>query len=207
MDQVNTEILDAETANWTENPEAKHRAQLIFEAISRTVTFNNSMDVLDYGCGAGYLTLLLAPLVKTVTGVDSSSAVIQMLQHRTKQLHIKNVKTVNTDFQENTFAKLGSFDLAVSVMTLHHINNPEMFADTLFKQIKDEGHIVLADLDREDGSFHGNMPGVYHSGFGKEKFERLLLDTGFEKIQVETVYSINKNDKTYPVLMATGKKP
>lgn len=55
------------------------------------------------------------------------------------------------------------FDGIISAMALHHIKDTQHLLRTFTSHLHPGGFIALADLDREDGSFHthGNE-GVFH---------------------------------------------
>ncbi|EID4795874.1 class I SAM-dependent methyltransferase [Campylobacter lari] len=56
-------------------------------------------SVVDIGCGSGVWTLHLAQKAKSVLGVDSSSAMLEILQEDAKTHAISNIKTLNLDFE------------------------------------------------------------------------------------------------------------
>ena len=49
-------------------------------AIMSEVQLNGDMDVLDFGCGTGLVTLQLQPRVRTITGADTSHAMLDVLK-------------------------------------------------------------------------------------------------------------------------------
>ena len=99
------------------------------------------------------------------------------------------------------------YDLIVSSMTLHHIGDPKRLFEKLFKSLKRGGYIAIADLKKEDGTFHIDNEGVYHFGFHKDELESFLREAGFEVVEISVVNVIRKNGREYPVLLAIGRKP
>ena len=81
---MNTEKrdFDKEAASWDENPARVKVVKDIFEAIVRQVTITSDMDVLDFGCGTGLLSLQLQPFVRSVTGMDSSQGMLDVLKQK-----------------------------------------------------------------------------------------------------------------------------
>ncbi|MBP1708041.1 MAG: Methyltransferase type 11, partial [Chloroflexi bacterium] len=65
--------FDKDAANWDDNAGRVKMANNIANAILDAVRLRPDMEVLDFGCGTGLLTLRLQPLVKSIHGVDSSS--------------------------------------------------------------------------------------------------------------------------------------
>jgi cyclopropane fatty-acyl-phospholipid synthase-like methyltransferase len=61
--------FDAEAASWDRNPGRVKVAYDIAEAISDEKILTPDMDILEFGCGTGLLTVLLSPRVHSVTCV------------------------------------------------------------------------------------------------------------------------------------------
>ncbi|MCV3376841.1 class I SAM-dependent methyltransferase [Campylobacter sp. IFREMER_LSEM_CL2194] len=74
-------------------------------------------SVVDIGCGSGVWTLHLAQKAKSVLGVDSSSAMLEILQEDVKTHAISNVKTLNLDFENFYKNNNTKFDLAFLSMS------------------------------------------------------------------------------------------
>ena len=51
----------------------------VARAVIGTVQAGPAMDVLDFGCRTGLLTLALQPHVRTITAVDSSQGMLDVL--------------------------------------------------------------------------------------------------------------------------------
>ena len=64
---------------------------------------STNSKVLELCCGNGELTLSLAKRVKTITAVDFSHPLINTLNERLDEEHIKNVKTVISDVNKINF--------------------------------------------------------------------------------------------------------
>ena len=109
---------------WDQNPVPVKIAQGVGEAMLRELNLRPDMEVLDFGCGTGLVTLSLQPRVGTITGADSSQAMIGILQEKIKHLGVTNVRTQLVDFEKGGRVE-GIFDLIVSSMTLHHVADTE----------------------------------------------------------------------------------
>jgi len=59
-------------ATWDENPGRVKLARDIADSMIKNLTITSDMNVMDFGCGTGLLTVQLQPLVRSITGVDSS---------------------------------------------------------------------------------------------------------------------------------------
>jgi SAM-dependent methyltransferase len=76
--------------------------------------------VLSLGCGIGDTELLLAPHVRSVTGIDLSPAAIRQARADATEQGISNAH-----FEEGTSVK-GRFDAIVAIFFLHHLPDPEL---------------------------------------------------------------------------------
>lgn len=74
-------------------------------------------SVVDIGCGSGVWTLHLAQKAKSVLGVDSSSAMLEILQEDAKTHAISNIKILNLDFENFYKNNNAKFDLAFLSMS------------------------------------------------------------------------------------------
>jgi SAM-dependent methyltransferase len=92
-------------------------------------------------------------------------------------------------------------------MTLHHV--PDTAA--LFKEwrtlLLPGGRVCFADLDEEDGSFHGDNTGVFHKGFGRGHLKGLLAGAGFSDIRDVTAATVKReNGREFPVFLIIARR-
>lgn len=78
-------------------------------------------SVLDLGCGEGSITLPLAQKVKSVTGVDSSPKMLELLNQRAHERGIGNVKTILKPLEDITYEEVGSHDVVLASRSLNGI--------------------------------------------------------------------------------------
>ena len=202
--------FDKEAAQWDANPGRVKLANEVADAIIREAAPARDMDVLDFGCGTGLVTLRLQPLVRTILGADSSQGMLGVLEGKIRTQGIENARTRFVDFEKGDRIE-GRFHLLVSSMTLHHV--PDTAG--LFKQwhalLLPGGLICFADLDAEDGSFHGDNTGVFHQGFDRDYLNKLLLAAGFHDVRSTTATIMTrdvegKGGKKFPVFLIVAKK-
>ena len=157
----NRKDFDKEAAQWDSNPGRVKLACDVGAAIIATIPLTRDMAVIDFGCGTGLLTLKLQPLVKSITGVDNSLGMLAMLKKKIAEQGLGNVLTQHVDFEKGQRVA-GQYDLIVSSMVLHHIPDTlELFKEWL-NLLSPNGQVCFADLDTEDGAFHGENTGVHH---------------------------------------------
>ena len=200
--------FDQEAAQWDDQPRRVKMTEEIFSAIKANAPLNTSMDVMDFGCGTGLVSFLISSSVKSVTGVDSSKGMLEVLNQKISKNHIQNIKTLfNEDFKTLT----GKFDLIVSSMTLHHIENIPSILKKFFGLLKPNGYLCIADLDFEGGKFHTDNTGVFHFGFEKTDLEKDFRDVGFENVISTDAAQVTKPNidgemQTFSIFLIAGQK-
>jgi len=200
--------FDVVAAEWDSNPARVALARAVIDSICCTVKLRSNMNVLDFGAGTGLVTLGLQPYVRNITAVDASDKMLQMLDEKLNALQLKNVQTLHCDIT-STALPVAEFDVIVSSMVLHHIQDVPQILRRLRPSIRSGGTIALADLESEDGTFHADATGVYHHGFDRNEVCRWLQDAGFVDVSAKEAYrmirsSPNGETRQYPVVLVTG---
>lgn len=116
------------------------RAAELAEAVREFVGPNGGERALDVGTGAGALALALAPLVREVVGLDPVPELLDLARERS----LPNVEFVEGDGTALPFAD-GSFDLAGTHRTLHHIARPDQVVAELARVTRPGGHVLVVD--------------------------------------------------------------
>jgi 2-polyprenyl-3-methyl-5-hydroxy-6-metoxy-1,4-benzoquinol methylase len=202
--------FDSAAYTWDENPARVKLAQDVARAIRDTVELTPDMDVLDFGCGTGLLTLALQPYVRNITGVDSSPGMLEVIQKKISASGLTNVRTALFD-PDNAGSLTGMYDLVVSSMTFHHIPEIPDLLTLLNSHIRPGGHLAVADLDRDGGRFHDSNEGVHHFGFDRAILKKTMETAGFSKIRNRTAAIIHKSspvcqDRSFTVFLMTAGK-
>jgi len=101
------------------------------------------------------------------------------------------------------------FDVVCSLLALHHVPDTAGLLRTLHGMILPGGALCIADLDAEDGSFHGAGVDV-HRGFERATLRSLIEAAGFADARFQTACEIEKppgSGRRYPVFLATAWRP
>ncbi len=195
-------------SRWDSHPTRLKIAQDVSDAILRMVELTPQMDVLDYGCGTGLIALRLQPQVRSVCGADSSPAMIAVLEDKIATLKPGNVSTQLVDLEHGAHAA-GSYDLIVSSMVTHHIPDTAALLREWKRLLRPHGQIAFADLDSEDGAFHGDNTGVFHLGFDRAALRQLLLAEGYSDVRDATATVVNKEvagkAREFPIFLITAR--
>jgi ubiquinone/menaquinone biosynthesis C-methylase UbiE len=181
--------FDKEAAAWDEQPGRIKLAGEIAAAIEERVQLSIAMNVLDFGCGTGLLTLRLAPLVGSITGVDSSKGMIEVLRAKIAGQNAENVSALFMDLDAgDTLTR--SYDMIVSSMTFHHVEKIAPLLEQFQRCLVPGGHLCIADLDLDQGEFHKDGKGVFHSGFDRKALGRDLEQAGFLNVMCATAAEV-----------------
>jgi ubiquinone/menaquinone biosynthesis C-methylase UbiE len=183
--------FDKVAATWDQNPARLKLADDVARAISQELRLTPDMDVMDFGCGTGLLTMRLQPKVRSITGVDSSEGMLAVLRKKLEQGDLTNVRTACLDLDKGQ-ALSGEYDLVVSSMTLHHIPDVARLLSEFRRVLRPGGRLCIADLDSEGGRFHEDRTGVFHHGFDRAALARTFESAGFCEVHAVTAAEMVK---------------
>jgi len=199
-----TTHFEQAAATWDQETRRVTLANGIAKAIAQRVPLTRDQDVLDYGCGTGLVTLALAPMVGSITGADTSAAMLHVLTAKTEATHTP-LRLITLNPQE-ALALDGPYHLIVSSMTLHHVADIPALLCAFRQHLRPGGQVALADLDEEDGSFHEAAVPIHHRGFAREQIRTWLMAAGFGNIHLDTATTTQKEGKDYSVFLATAQR-
>jgi ubiquinone/menaquinone biosynthesis C-methylase UbiE len=202
--------FDKEAFSWDENPVRVKLAKDVAEAIIKHTAITPEMDALDFGCGTGLITLQLRPLVHSITGVDSSQGMLEQLKMKITGQNLTNVYTQLVDIEKEDFLNK-NYHFIVSSMTLHHVKEIQPLLQKFYNRMAPGGYLCIADLDLDNGQFHSDSKGVFHSGFDREKLGVLFAEAGFDDIRSRTAARIVKPVsggamRDFTVFLLSGRK-
>lgn len=203
--------FDALAAQWDANSVRAALGAGVAEAMRRAVPFAPEWRIMDFGAGTGLLTLRLLDAVGEVVAVDSSAGMLDVLDAKVAEAGLTQVSGCRVNLTEQPWSE-PAVDAVVSLMTLHHIEDVPALLARLVAALKPGGWLALADLDSEDGSFHGaDVTDVYHQGFARETMAAWLTTAGCVEVAVVDAYQVTRPDinglpRTYGVFLATARR-
>jgi len=195
------DLFEEKAQDWDVNDMVRQLSAGIGSTMLERVDFQPDMEVMDFGAGTGLISGQVASKVGKITAVDISGAMLEKLSAK-PELKGK-VRTVCQDITRQPLDE--KYDVIVSAMAMHHVQDTDNLARTLAAHLKPHGKVALADLDKEDGTFHPEgTEGVYHAGFDRDEMRSFLEKNGFENIEFVTAHTVNKEDRQYPVFLVTA---
>jgi len=202
--------FDKAAASWDENPGRVRLADDIARALSERIVLAPDMDVMDFGCGTGLMTFRLQPLVRSVTGVDSSRGMLDIFNAKAAGLKLNNVSARLVDLDRGD-TLTGRYDLILCNMTLHHIKDLEPLFAQFHEVTAPGGHLCVADLDLEGGRFHEDNTGVFHAGFDRAALRKIFAGAGFDDIRDTRATEVVKQGgdgetRRFSVFLMSGRR-
>jgi ubiquinone/menaquinone biosynthesis C-methylase UbiE len=200
--------FDKDAATWDDKPERIRLVKDIAQKMAEEIKLTQSMDVLDFGCGTGLLTMQLQPFVHSITGVDSSQGMLDVLNAKIKDQKLTNVRTHYLDIDKGGVLDC-SYNLITSSMTFHHIKKIRPVLDQFYNILLPGGFLCIADLDVDDGQFHENNDGVAHAGFDRASLSNIFNEAGYRNIKCQTAARVTKpvqsgGNREFTIFLITG---
>ncbi len=201
--------FDIKAAGWDQNKMHWDRSEAIADKIKSKIPLNDSMIALEYGAGTGITSFILKDHLKKITLMDSSAEMVRIMNEKIMASGVNNLEVLSFDLEHEDYLKQ-KFDLILTQMVLHHVNDIDSIITKFHTLLNTGGYLAIADLYPEDGSFHGEgFDG--HKGFDVELLSDLIAQKGFKNINHEQCFAINKKvseteTKRFEVFLLTAER-
>ena len=199
--------FDLKAAEWDKQQMHRERAEAVAAEIVRQIPLDETMTAMEFGAGTGLLSFMLKDRLKEITLIDNSEGMVKVLNEKLVSARADSMKAVKADI-EHEDPQLGTFDLIYTLMVLHHVGDVETVVKKFHDMLNPGGYLAIADLYREDGSFHGD--GFHgHKGFDPAALAAMLEKNGFSGIKHKKVYEIDKKisenrSKSFDIFLMTA---
>ena len=197
-----TNSFDEKAATWDDDPAKVERARAVAAAILEGVPLDGNERLLEYGAGTGLVTEALRDAVGPVTLADTSAGMREAMQAKVAAGTIPDARIWDLDLSVAPAPEGERFDLVVTVMTLHHIHDLGPVLAAFAALLEEGGHLCVADLEAEDGSFHSDDFHGHH-GFERDDLASQLAAAGFSDVAFRDCYRIDRDGVDYQVFLAT----
>jgi 2-polyprenyl-3-methyl-5-hydroxy-6-metoxy-1,4-benzoquinol methylase len=198
-----TDHFASKANSYEQNKDRVDNVAQIANAMLGAIQFSKAMHIMDFGSGTGLLLERIAPHVSKITAVDVSTAMNAQLREKQNSLAC-DVEMLELDLEQSQID--AKFDGIISSMTMHHIRDVSGVLHKFHAMLNAGGFIAIADLDRENGSFHSEDTGVHHAGFDREAITKVAVAAGFKNVAIATVSVVHKPQGDFPVFLLTGTR-
>ncbi len=204
---MTTTDFDSRAETWDDDPAKVERAKAVADEIVARVPLSRSMRALEYGCGTGLLSFMLRERLGDVTLADVSEGMLAVAARKIAAARDASMRAVKLDFFADPVPP-HAFDVIYSLMTLHHIPDTAGILERFRTALATPGYLCIADLDTEDGSFHGaGFDG--HLGFDRGDLAAKARRAGFVSAEFTTAYRLTKavgeEKRTFPVFLMVAR--
>jgi ubiquinone/menaquinone biosynthesis C-methylase UbiE len=137
--------------------------------------------VCDMGCGNGFYTLKLSPLVGDegqVLAVDIQPEMLHLLDEQTKEAKLTNVKPILGSVIDPRLPE-GKVDLILCVDVYHEFSHPEQMLAAMRKALAPKGRLVLVEFRAEDP----NVPIKPLHKMSKEQILKEIPPNGYKLVE------------------------
>ena len=195
--------------------------QKIYDQIIKQY-FNADDRVLDYGCGPGFLSAVVAKQVKTIYAADISTGALACARVLNAAPNLHYILADDAGLGE---IGDGSLDVVFSFAVVQHLSDEvlEHVLDTCWQKLKSGGKLILhtqllggewrsEDEWKNDRSVQGRLKfryGLHCFGRTEESHRQMLEKQGFEQIEFKNIADIvtEKFDDVCDQSLFTAIKP
>jgi ubiquinone/menaquinone biosynthesis C-methylase UbiE len=145
-------VMGHQAADWLERPEREQEENptRLIEILKKRV---KPTDVFaDIGCGTGYYSFRLAPLVPQgkVIGVDIQQEMLDLLSAEAKKRNVTNVEPLLGTVEDPKLPAAG-VDYALLVDAYHEFDHPREMMQAIYQSLKPgSGKVLLVEFRGED---------------------------------------------------------
>ncbi|ATB26595.1 ArsR/SmtB family transcription factor [Melittangium boletus] len=137
------------------------------------------LDLVDFGCGTGVLTVELARWARHVTAIDRSATALHKARVEAERLGLHNITFLEANLEALPL-KSGAYDLVVLSQSLHHVESCERVLTEGARLLKPGGRMVVLELLPHDEQWVRSSLGHRHLGFEPEALRDAMRAAGLE---------------------------
>lgn len=190
--------FDDESKKW-DTDVRKERAKVLADLMIKKIDKDGELIALEVGCGTGLISFGVKDKFKEIYCVDTSKEMLNVLKEKMKISNASNIYPYEDDLITNK-EFFNKFDVIYSSMVFHHIIDIKDEIEKLYRLLKEDGYLIIIDLDEDDGSFHLNEKGFCgHNGFKRSFIKSVLEEASFKEVSFDTVYKGKKKIKDIEV--------
>jgi len=139
---------DASTYDqWYTTPLGKHADKVETNCALDLLKPSAGMAILDVGCGTGNLSLKLARLGCSITGIDISEKMLTFAREKAQKEQLP-AEFMSMDASDLEFPE-EAFDAVVSMAALEFMQDQQKTLDEMFRVLKKGGKLLVGTINRE----------------------------------------------------------
>ena len=135
------------------------------------------LEVVDFGCGTGSLTVELARWAKRVTAIDRSESALEKAKSAAKREGLKNITFLAADLEKLPLPT-ASVDLVVISQSLHHVRDIAAVLAEGARLLRANGRMVVLELLPHSEEWVKARLGHQHLGFDPETLREAMTHAG-----------------------------
>jgi len=202
--------FDIQAQVWDKDPKKIERAKVVAREIINFIQPNQKLSAFEFGCGTGLLSFELKDSFNRITLADNAEEMIKVLKEKIQVAGIKNFDPLLIELLGEDI-NLPMQDVVYTLMALHHIPDINSILKTFNSIITENGYLCIADLVKEDGSYHAHESNFNEqNGFDRKELTEVLLNNNFNVVFYNVCYVIERvvdNEvKRYPLFLMISKK-
>lgn len=201
--------FDERSKDWDADPKKVQRAFDVADAIRRAIPLSREMSAFEYGCGTGLLSFALKDEFQHITLADTSQGMLEVLREKIAVTGVTNMHPLRLDLTTDPVPSK-KFHITYSMLTMHHIQDTESILKKFNELLLPDGILLIADLDKEDGSFHTDGTTDVHKGFAQQTLQQQVEAAGFGDVHFSIAHIIKKEvegkEKEFPVFLMSARK-
>lgn len=149
----------------------------LYFLVNKVWNITRPINIIDFGCGYGYLGLMLLkilPTGSTYTGVDISETLLDEARILFKDSEYKT-KFIKSDL--NSFSVKEEYDMAICQALLRHLPNPKEILRKMVDVVSIGGMVICVEVNREFENAGLYIKGINYNSFNKTSVLQKLWKT------------------------------
>ncbi|NRB39775.1 MAG: class I SAM-dependent methyltransferase [Pseudomonadales bacterium] len=192
-----SENWDEHAKIWDSRNDVQTYSKLAFESLCQHHN-PEYLNVLDFGCGTGLLTEKIAAVANTVIAIDSSQAMIAVLENK----NLTNVEAIVCEISQDSINENPSltsgFDLIVASSVCNFLPDLEKTLSDLKSLLVPGGLFIQWDWQRSDADSD--------FGFTREQILASYENVGLNAVSVSQAFSLSiPNGNSMNVLIGIAR--
>jgi ubiquinone/menaquinone biosynthesis C-methylase UbiE len=195
--------FDARARTW-DTDDKRYRASRVADSLRATVNLDRVDRALEYGCGTGLLSFEMKNELAECVLADTSQGMLEVAWQKITDARATHFSVQRLDLSAGD-SPGKPFDLIFTLLTLHHIPDTSGILQAFHNCLNAGGHLVIVDLEAEDGSFHGPDVNVHH-GFKRDDLSRQLAQAGFIDTVIDDCLQLSRHERDYGLFIASARR-